>query len=88
MAIVSTNVDGMPEDLSDGENALLVAPGDVAALAGALERLLDEAYRARLGQAGRERYETRFSPEAAARDLGELYAELGLSPARRMALAT
>ena len=89
VAIVSTNVDGMPEDLSDGENALLVAPGDVAALAGALERLLsDEAYRARLGQAGRERYETRFSPEAAARDLGELYAELGLSPARRMASAT
>ena len=89
VAVVSTDVDGMTEDLSDRENALLVPPGDVAALASALERLLvDEAERARLARAARERYEGRFSPAAAARELGELYAELGLSPARRMASAT
>ena len=47
------------------------------ALAGALDRLLaDGALRARLGAAGRERVAARFSPEAQARAVLEVYARI------------
>ncbi|MEA2220513.1 MAG: hypothetical protein QOJ35_3139 [Solirubrobacteraceae bacterium] len=78
-AIVSSDVDGMPEDLRDARDALLVAPGDVAALQRALTRLLgDPELRARLGASAREVYERRFSPEPVARELASFYAGLGL----------
>lgn len=87
-AIVSTDVDGMPEDLTHERDALLVPPSDAGALADALQRLLvDPGLRERLGAAGRATYEERFSPAAAAADLGAVYAELGL-PARVTASAT
>ena len=55
---VSTNVCGIPEIVVDGETGLLVPPGDSAALAAALLRLLgDPAHAARLGAAGRRRVE-------------------------------
>src|SRR5262245_10819310 len=38
-AVVASNVDGIPEDVSDGDNALLVEPVNVAALSCALERV-------------------------------------------------
>lgn len=88
VAIVSSDVDGMAEDLTDGEDAVLVPPGDTAALADALTGLLaDPARRERLARAGRALYERRFSPAAAAADLGAVYAEVGL-PVRRIASAT
>ncbi len=87
-AIVSTDVDGLPEDLTDEQDALLVAPSDPAVLAAALERLIgDRGLRERLGAAARATYEARFSPAVAAADLGAVYAELGL-PARAIASAT
>jgi len=50
--VVSTAVGGVPEVVADGENGLLVPPGDPAALAAALARLLDDdALRERLGRA-------------------------------------
>jgi glycosyltransferase involved in cell wall biosynthesis len=53
---VSTRTGAIPEYLHDGVHGLLVAPGDAAGLAAAIERLLTDApLRARLGQAGRER---------------------------------
>jgi glycosyltransferase involved in cell wall biosynthesis len=53
-AVVSTTVGGVPEVLTDGENALLVPVGDAPAIAAATERLLvDEALRRRLSEAGR-----------------------------------
>jgi glycosyltransferase involved in cell wall biosynthesis len=54
LAIVSTATGGAAELLSDGENALVVPPGDAEALAAALERLIsDPALRARLGAGAR-----------------------------------
>lgn len=51
-AIVSTAVDGCREVLRDGENGLLVAPGDSRALGAALLRVLgDDALRASLARA-------------------------------------
>jgi glycosyltransferase involved in cell wall biosynthesis len=52
--IVASDLPALREILRDGENALLVAPGDPAALAGAIRRLLeDPALGARLAAAAR-----------------------------------
>lgn len=78
-AVLSTNVDGMPEDITDGVDGVLVRPSDPGVLADALAALLgDPARRARLGAAGRALYERRFSPDAAAADLRAVYDGLGL----------
>ena len=53
VAVVTTNVGGIPYIVSDGATALLVAPGDPQAMAAAALRLLgDAALRARLVDAG------------------------------------
>ncbi len=52
--IVATQTGGMSDVLVDGENALVVAPGDRPALAGALERVLaDKALALRLSAGAR-----------------------------------
>jgi glycosyltransferase involved in cell wall biosynthesis len=52
LAVISTNVSGIPEIVQDGENGVLVAPDDVAALADAIARLVgDPALRKMLGEA-------------------------------------
>jgi glycosyltransferase involved in cell wall biosynthesis len=80
-AIVTSGCDGIPEDVSDGESALVVPPGDAHALAGAIERLLgDEALRGRLGTNARALYERRFSAAGFTDSLDALYAELGFTP--------
>ncbi len=53
---VTTNVGAIPEIVRDGVDSVVVAPGDSAALAQALTRLLSEPDTARsMGAAGRER---------------------------------
>jgi glycosyltransferase involved in cell wall biosynthesis len=55
-AVVASAVSGIPELVVDGITGLLVQPGDPAALADTLERLLDDPeLRIRLGQAGRRK---------------------------------
>ncbi|HRW06731.1 MAG TPA: glycosyltransferase family 4 protein [Caldilineaceae bacterium] len=52
LPVVSTNISGIPEIVSDGVNGLLVPQKDATALANALERLLtDPALRGALGHA-------------------------------------
>lgn len=76
-AVVATAVGGLPETVADGVTGILVPPGDPAALADALTRLLaDRELRWRLGCAGRRRVEDRFSRPAAAAAHLELYREL------------
>lgn len=66
--VVSTNQGGPAETVLDGVTGFLVPPRDPAALAENVVRLLrDPVLRARLGQAGRLRVETRFAAEATAR---------------------
>jgi len=66
--VVSTRVSMIPEIL-DG-CGLLVEPGNVSALAAAIERLLDRPEEATaLGARARERCVARYSFEAARRDL-------------------
>ena len=79
--VVATNVDGIPEDVSDGESALLVAPGDAEALRRALARALtDPALRAKLRRGARETFDRRFTADAFATALGRLYTEVGNTP--------
>lgn len=65
---------GLPDLIRNGETGLLVAPGNIAALAEALDDLLARADRgAALGIAGRRAMLATFSPEAVARRYAALY---------------
>jgi phosphatidylinositol alpha-1,6-mannosyltransferase len=53
---VATRVGGIPEAIVDGVTGVLTAPGDYAAMVGAIDGLLtDESRRRRLAEAGRDR---------------------------------
>jgi len=83
--VVATAVGGVPEVIRDGETGILVPPSDPAALADAVRSLLDDPARAsRLGAAGRERAESRFSLTAHIDGIERVYTEvLGGHAARR-----
>lgn len=73
--VVATTAGALPEVAGgDGRTALLVPPGDEAALAVAIGRLLDDpGERARLAMAGRQRVVDRYTWRAAALRTVELY---------------
>jgi len=80
--VVATAVGGTPEAVADGETGLLVPPGNPAALAERVNRLLSEpATRAEFGANGRERMRAQFTFDAQARAYLELLN--ALRPARR-----
>lgn len=55
--VVATGAGGIPDIVTDGRDGLLVPPGDVAALAGALARVFDDASLAEsLGRGAHETY--------------------------------
>lgn len=73
-AIVGSDVAGIPDVLRDGENGLLVAPGDESALGEALVRLLADAdLRTRLGAAARHTVAQDYAWEGAARQYERVY---------------
>lgn len=60
--VVASRLSGIPELVVDGETGLLVPPGDAAALAAALRRLLEDAELGRrLGRGGRQLVGREFS---------------------------
>jgi glycosyltransferase involved in cell wall biosynthesis len=62
LPVAATRVSAVPEVVADGETGLLVEPGDVEALAAALDTLLADPARAReLGEAGLRRAREHFS---------------------------
>lgn len=76
-AVVATRVGGIPEIVDDGRHALLVAPGDAAALASAVGRLLDDpSERLRLGAEAAARQVERYSFDEMTRQVERLYLEL------------
>ncbi len=65
LACLSTRVSAIPELIEDGETGVLTPPGDVAALAEALARLIrNPQERVRLGTAGAARVRARFTMAA------------------------
>jgi glycosyltransferase involved in cell wall biosynthesis len=65
LACVATDIAAIPELIEPGVTGLLTPPGDISALAMALERLIrDPAERSRLGAAGQGRVRRAFSFEA------------------------
>lgn len=76
-AIVATDVPGCREIVRHGENGLLVAARDAAALAQALATLLaDTTMRQAMGAAGRQMVLQEFSEEKVVADTLEIYQEL------------
>jgi rhamnosyl/mannosyltransferase len=74
---VATRAGGIPEVVDDGRTGLLVPPGDPAALAGAMLRVLgDAALASRLSRAGREDARTRFAASSTTARLETLYSRL------------
>ncbi len=72
--VVATRVGGVPEVVLDGENGLIVEPRDAAALAHAIEQLLrNPAGARRMGAAGREWVQSRFSLESMLHSYEEYY---------------
>lgn len=75
--IVATAVGGAPEAIEDGRSGLLVPPYDAAALAFAIERLLDQPGLARtLGENARRAVEERFTIDANAERVWAVYHEV------------
>lgn len=82
--IVATAVGGIPSIVDDGEQGLLVPPGDAAALAAAIARLLgDPGERRRLGEAARRRQQADFRLQGTIEILEDLYVTLYEAAAAR-----
>ncbi|SMO66018.1 glycosyltransferase family 4 protein [Paracoccus laeviglucosivorans] len=74
LCCIGTNISGIPELFTDGENGLLVPPEDAPALAAALERAMrDPALRARLGQAAETRVRRDFNAASSVAELKALF---------------
>ncbi|HEX9282088.1 MAG TPA: glycosyltransferase family 4 protein [Candidatus Udaeobacter sp.] len=70
LPVVSTNTGGIPEMVIENETGFLVQPGDTAAMADAIETVINDcSLAARLGQSGYERARTLFSIEKNVREL-------------------
>lgn len=77
LPVVSTRRGGPAETIVDGVTGCLVAPGDADALARQTLRLLSNApLRRRMGAAGREHVQRRFSAEAAAAAHSAIFEDL------------
>lgn len=84
LPVVATRVGGTDEAVLDGVTGRLVPPGDPEALGAAIAASLsrpDEA--ARLGAAGRERFDGAFTASRMADETARLYETLGVAPRQR-----
>jgi glycosyltransferase involved in cell wall biosynthesis len=77
LPVVASAVGGVEEAVADGQSGFLVARGDVETLRERIGRLLDDAgLRARMGAAGRARFEAEFTLDRAVRRTLAVYREV------------
>ncbi len=77
LPVVSTAVGGVPDIIQDGQTGMLVRPGDVAGLAGALTRVLTDAGLAHsLADAARSYAEANFRSAVVAQRVLGVYADV------------
>lgn len=82
LPVVSTPVGGIPEAITDGEEGLLVAPGDAVALSDVIARLLgDPGLRSAMGSRAREKFDKHFNVEIVLPQVGAIYRRLGVRSA-------
>lgn len=83
LPIIAGRSGGVAEAVREGETAVLVPPGDIEALAAALDELFaDEPRRRRMGSAGRAAVESYYNWVRAAAELDDIRAEV-VARARR-----
>ena len=76
LPIISTRIGGIPEMLTDGEEALLIAPGQVDPLYEALRKIrTDPAGADLISRNALKRYAAEFSPEIGLPKIDALYAQ-------------
>lgn len=81
LPIVATGIPGNSDLIRDGDNGVLVEPGDPAAAAAAVSRLLSAPEQAaRLGQAARDMAVSHFAIQRVGRAYESLYAEMLARP--------
>jgi glycosyltransferase involved in cell wall biosynthesis len=78
--VIGAAIGGIPELIRPGETGMIVRPGDVDALAAALNEMAahSPAVRAAMGAAGRDWVARDFSPAAHRENLLGLYRSLGV----------
>lgn len=82
--LVATTAGAFPEVVEQDVSGLLVPPGDAGALAGGIQRVLDDAeLRQRLGREGRRRIVERFSWRETALQTQALYEDVCAAHAQR-----
>ena len=70
LPILSTRHAGIPDTVRDGQEGLLVEPGDTEGLRTALQTIAsDPALRSQLGASARSRYEHHYTPMRLRSDL-------------------
>jgi glycosyltransferase involved in cell wall biosynthesis len=74
LPVVSSQLSGIPELVENGQTGILVQPGDVDALALALQKLhADPALRRKMGRAGREKVLREFNLKLNVAELAKLF---------------
>ncbi|MFC2036539.1 glycosyltransferase family 4 protein [Chloroflexota bacterium] len=74
LPIIATSIGSIPEVVVDGENGLLIPPGDVPALSESLEALTaDRELRQTMGEANRERIRLLYSSQRAFETIRQVY---------------
>ena len=75
--IIGTNIDGITEQIIDGDNGILVSPKDPVALAGAIIKVLNDKESAKeMGLAARKTVEQKFSVEKMVAETEKIYLSL------------
>ncbi len=77
LPVIASDVGGVSEEVIDEETGLLVEPGSVDDLAGALQRLLaDKQLRISMGKSGRRRFERVFQADKMLEKTGSIYRQV------------